>query len=282
MKALLILYFSFSYFCTYSQTDSLKHAKSKTSILSNKKKIFIHWGYNRGWYSNSDIHFYGEGFDFTLIDAVAKDRQTPFNWTDYFAIKNLTIPQTNLKIGYFFKNKLALSFGVDHMKYVMQTARHNQIKGVIDIGDPNDGIYNNEEIFLDGGFVFFEHTDGLNYINLEIDRYTKIKYWNILKKMLVLENNLGIGAGLLLPKTHTTMFRTRHRDEFNLAGYGFNCKAGLKFSIGQYFYLQTEFKGGFIDMPNIRISNDQSEGADQYFWFTQNNYLVGFSYRLRK
>jgi hypothetical protein len=76
------------------------------------------------------------------------------------------------------------------------------------------------------------------------------------------------------------MFRTKHRDDFSLAGYGFNGKIGLKLSVGSYFYLQTELKGGFINMPNIRISNDKTEGARQYFWFTQFNYLVGFNFRI--
>ena len=284
MKVLLILSFLSDPFYLLGQIDSTNliepNRKTSTKAIANKGKLFFHWGYNRGWYTKSDIHFHGDGFDFTLFDAVGKDRQTPFNWFDYFAIQNLTIPQTNLKIGYFIEDKWAITFGVDHMKYVMQTARYNEIKGFIDIENPNDGIYNNEDKFLDGGFVLFEHTDGLNYMNIEIDRYTLLKSCTLLKGNLILENNTGLGIGFLMPKTNTTMFRTKHRDDFNLAGYGFNGKTGFKFSVGKFFYLQSEIKGGFINMPNIRISNNKNEGADQYFWFTQFNYLVGFSYKL--
>lgn len=279
MRSAILILFVFVLSGLSAQSDSTNY-KSKKYYHLNKGKLFFHWGYNRAWYTKSDIHFYGEGFDFTLINATGKDRQTPFNWVDYFAIQNLTIPQTNLKIGYLFKDQWALSFGVDHMKYVMQTSIYNEINGFININNPNDGIYNNNHKFLDGGFVLFEHTDGLNYINLEIDRYTIIKRWNILKTNVIFENNTGFGVGFLLPKTNTTMFRTKHRDDFNLAGYGFNGKTGLKLSIGNYFYLQTEIKAGFINMPNIRISNNKTEGADQYFWFTQFNYLIGFSYNL--
>ncbi len=279
MRNPILIFFVFTSFGLFAQHDSTTYSY-KRQYNTNKSKLFFHWGYNRGWYSKSDIHFHGEGFDFTLIDAVGKDRQTPFNWVDYFAIQNLTIPQTNLKIGYFFKDKWAVSFGVDHMKYVMQTSIYNEIEGFIDIGNINDGVYGNQDKFLDGGFVLFEHTDGLNYMNLEIDHYTKIMGWSILNKKLVIENNTGLGMGFLMPKTNTTMFRTKHRDDFNLAGYGFNGKTGLKLSVGSYFYFQTEIKGGFINMPNIRISYDKSEGANQYFWFTQFNYLIGFNYKI--
>lgn len=281
MRSAILILFIFSFFVLSAKFDSTDY-KSKKQFSVNENKLFFHWGYNRAWYSKSDIHFHGDGFDFTLINATGKDRQTPFKWVDYFAIQNLTIPQTNLKIGYFFKNKWALSFGVDHMKYVMQTSIYNEISGVINVGNTNDGVYAYQDKFLDGGFVLFEHTDGLNYINLEVDHYTTIKCWTILKKKLAIESNNGFGFGFLLPKTNTTMFRTKHRDDFNLAGYGFSGKSGIKLSLGEYFYLQSELKGGFINMPNIRISSNKSEGADQHFWFTQLNYLVGFSYQIYK
>ena len=37
---------------------------------TNKGKIFVYWGWNRGYYSNSDIHFTGDGYDFILEDVV--------------------------------------------------------------------------------------------------------------------------------------------------------------------------------------------------------------------
>lgn len=37
----------------------------------NKGKFFFFWGGNRGWYSNSDITFTGNGYDFTIKDVEA-------------------------------------------------------------------------------------------------------------------------------------------------------------------------------------------------------------------
>ncbi len=272
MRNTILILFVFASSGLSAHSDS---TKCKRVSQVNKSRFFFHWGYNRGWYTKSDIHFKGNNYDFTLHNAVAKDRPTPFQWGDYLAIQNLTIPQTNLKMGYFISENLAVSFGVDHMKYVMQTYRYSRMSGTINNGGLHDGTFDNYNKFLDGGFVLLEHTDGLNYINLEVDRYTRLLNWRTLNTPFKLENNSGFGIGFLLPKTNATLFRSRHRDDFNIAGYGVNAKTGIKLSIGKYFYLQSEFKGGFINMPNIRISSDKSEGAKQNFLFSQFNWLLG-------
>ena len=77
---------------------------------TNKGKIFVYWGWNRGYYSNSDIHFTGDNYDFILKDVVAKDRQTKFNVDPYFNPSRITIPQTNFKAGYFISEKYNITF----------------------------------------------------------------------------------------------------------------------------------------------------------------------------
>ena len=78
-----------------------KPAKKKTS---NKGTWYMYWGWNYGWYTNSDISFKGDSYDFTLYDVVATDRQSPFGWDPYFKIDRVTIPQYNFRLGYFFNN----------------------------------------------------------------------------------------------------------------------------------------------------------------------------------
>lgn len=61
----------------------------------------MYWGWNRACYSTSDIRFSGEEYGFIIEDAVAHDRQTPFNTYDYFHPLRITTPQFNARIGYF-------------------------------------------------------------------------------------------------------------------------------------------------------------------------------------
>ena len=44
----------------------------------NKGKFYVSWGGNRETFSKSDIRFEGEGYDFTIQDATAKDK--PKGW----------------------------------------------------------------------------------------------------------------------------------------------------------------------------------------------------------
>jgi len=83
-------------------------AQSDTWVNSanegHKGKAFIYWGYNRAYYNKSDIHFKGDGYDFTLYDVEAKDMPEPFDADVYFNIKKLSIPQFNFRAGYFFSD----------------------------------------------------------------------------------------------------------------------------------------------------------------------------------
>ena len=64
-----------------------------TPINTDHKKgeFFFAWGYNWSWYSNSDIKFEGENYNFELKSVEATDRQTPFTFEKYFRFNSITI-----------------------------------------------------------------------------------------------------------------------------------------------------------------------------------------------
>jgi len=234
------------------------------------------WGWNRAWYSDSDIHFSGDNYDFTLDNVIAKDRQTKFDLAIYFHPKWITIPQTNFRLGYFIKHNYEISLGVDHMKYVVQQNQEVVINGELNNGTTYDGTYQNDSINIKKGFLEFEHTDGLNYINFEARRFDKVFSY----KNINLNITEGLGFGFLLPRTNTTLLNKERYDQFNLAGYGINSVLGLNINYKIYF-IQSELKGGFINMPNIRTTNNSSDKASQHFSYVQANFLVGVRFRLK-
>ncbi|MFM7596610.1 MAG: hypothetical protein ACKO4Y_10555, partial [Flavobacteriales bacterium] len=131
----------------------------------NKGSFYFYWGWNRAFYSPSTIRFSGNTYDFQLYDVVAVDRQSPFYPSLYFKPNKMTIPQYNARIGYYFKNDLQLSVGIDHMKYIMLHDQPSTINGYIYNSDtPYDGNYVNQPFVIAQDFLKFEHTDGLNYI----------------------------------------------------------------------------------------------------------------------
>lgn len=251
-------------------------------LHNNKGKFFVYWGWNRAAYSHSNISFRGESYNFKLLKVVAKDRQTPWDPAIYLNPALITIPQTNFKIGYFINDHYNLSFGVDHMKYVMVQDQTVKINGSISTeGSPYNGSYANDDIVLIDDFLTYEHTDGLNYINLELSRVDDVLKWSG-HELKNLEINIteGVGAGALLPKTNAKLFGQERHDDFHLAGYGLDVKLGLNVTFFKYFFIQGELKGGFIHMPDIRTTKFKSDKASQAFVFGEADLLFGVIFRV--
>jgi hypothetical protein len=246
--------------------------------VERKGDLFGGWGWNRAIYSDSDIRFKGEGYDFTLLSVHAKDRQTQFKAETYFGINTITIPQTNMRFGYFITDRISLSFGVDHMKYVMQNYQTVRIQGSIDNKDYADMIQEGT-ILLSPSFLTFEHTDGLNYINAEVEYHTGI--WK--KKIFQFNVFAGAGIGAMLPKSNVRLMGFERNDEFHLAGGGTNVKAGAELLIGKHFFLRYEGKAGFINMPDILTRNNgAADRASQHFFFGAMDGMFGFNVPLKK
>ena len=286
---------------SFAQNDSIKKERY---TAHNKGKFTISWGGNRAIYSDSDIHFTGEGYNFLVHNAEAHDK--PKGWhVDYIMPGSMTKPQTNFKLGYFFSDKYSVSVGVDHMKYVMTQKQIANVTGVINLpadqpGSYYNGGYNNTPVDLslngaqEGGFeegtspggipafLMFEHTDGLNYVYTEIARQDDISHWFGIKNTDKFQINIneGIGFGLLYPKTNTTLLGKERYDEFHVSGYGTSIKAGINFTIFKYFTIEGVLKGGYINMSDIRTTKSTSDNASQEFFFGETIIAFGGIFRL--
>jgi hypothetical protein len=270
-----------------SQETILETTAIKTNFKTkNKGKLYFYWGWNKAQYSYSDITFKGDDYNFTLLNIAAKDRQNPWDADLYLNPTNITIPQTVARVGYFFHDNWNFSMGFDHMKYVMVEQQPATIDGYIDLNNPVsefNGVYNNEYIYIDEDFLEFEHTDGLNYINVEISRVDNLGdylKWNSDKIQLNLIESFG--AGILYPKTNSTLLSKQRYDDFHLAGFGLSLKAGVNLTLFNHFFIQTEFKTGYIDMANIRTTNSTSDSASQELFFFQRNISFGYIFQLVK
>jgi len=257
----------------------------KVEATSNKGKIYAFWGWNRGWYSDSDIHFTGDNYDFTLNDVEAKDRQSKLGIDPFLNLGRITIPQTNFRIGYFINDKIDISIGVDHMKYVMVSVQETEITGNINSNAGYDGSYINNDLTITEDFLKFEHTDGLNYLNAEItynQNLLDVFRINLNPNKIELNYLVGFGIGVMMPRSNVTLMDFTRYDEFHFAGYGFAAKTGLNLTFYKHFFIRTEYKAGFIDMPDIRTTPNESDKASQHFLFTEWNFGFGVVFKLFK
>ena len=268
---------------TYSQVTKSKNDKY-TKI--NKGKVFVYWGGNRANYSKSDINFRGNRYNFTLKNIVADDKPKGYH-IDYINPLRMTIPQTNFKVGYFISNHYNVSIGVDHMKYVLRQNQISKISGFINLPDSDEGsvfngTYVNDNISLTKDFIVFEHTDGLNYINMEIARVDDISNMFNIQNTDIIQINLteGISGGLLFPKTNSTLLLKERNDEFHISGYGLSAKAGLNFTFFKHFFIEGNVKGGYINMNDIRTTQFSNDRASQSFFFLERIIVLGGIFRI--
>lgn len=261
---------------TYSQEVTTNPYTS-----GNKGKIFIYWGGNRGYYSSSDIHFKGNDYDFIVHNAKSHDK--PKGWhADYINPTRMTIPQTNFRLGYYFTDKYSLSFGFDHMKYVLTQNQEAYVSGSY----PNKGSYSevleNGNTKLTEDFLKFEHTDGLNYVNLELARTEDIsRFVGIYNTDKVQLNAVaGVGSGILFPRTNATVLGRERNDEFKVAGYGVSGKIGANVTFFKHFFVQYEAKAGYINILKTPVSNISSEYAKHDFTFVESILVIGGIFKL--
>ena len=186
-----------------------------------------------------------------------------------------------IRIGYFFKENYTISIGVDHMKYLATENQTVRIDGTINTGSPFDKVYNNENIILEKDFLEFEHTDGLNYISLEVKRFDEFgQLLGISSPNFKLNVTEGIGGGLLYPRTNATLLGKERYDEFHISGWGISASVGLNITFLKHFFIQSDVKLGYINMPNIRTTNNAADSASQSFSFVENTIVFGGRFRI--
>lgn len=289
---LFLLIFSKKLSAQQNTSASEQAPKIGKSIFSNEVKrnfsrkgdFFVTWGYNHSWYDKSDINFKGPGYDFTLKNVVAHDRQTDLSW-NYLKPSLITIPQFNFHFGYFIKDNYSISLGWDHMKYVMDIPQRVQIEGYIDPTISNPGVptgsyagkYNGQYINVGPDMLRFEHTDGLNYASVELERYDDI--WVPRSQRTSLTMETGIGVGAVVPRSEVYLFETGENNYWNLAGYGVSAKLGFKLYITKGLYLQNSTKVGYINLSKIHTTGrNDIDGASQKIKYVENYTVLGYQF----
>jgi hypothetical protein len=220
----LIIFISFNFSTKNFAQDSLKFAK--------ETGFYFSWGYNKDYFSKSDIHFENSGsdnYDFKILDCKAKDRP---GFKDILKT-DITIPQFVYRLGYYFKKKsqFGIEINFDHAKYIVtddQTLRvTGQIRGrAID----KDTLVNND-------FVHLEHTNGANYLMANL--LYRIKLFESKNGNSALSLVFKTGMGTVIPKTDVTFMGTRLDNQFHIAGFIAGEEIAIRYRI--YKGIMTEF-----------------------------------------
>ena len=256
LTASLLLFFSVTAF-----------AQKKPVQLNHRKgQVNVFWGWNTAMYGKSDISFKGIDYDFTLYNVRAQDLpRRPFKE-----------PQNNFGVGYFFKDNMAIIFSFDHMKYVMTQDQTVRMKGSITRNSPYKGTYDGDQK-LTTDFLTYEHTDGLNYITLEFEKYHS---WYAAKNNRFMVSGMwGAGAAILNPRTDAHLLNYPRSNRYHVSGYGFAAKVAAEVTVLKVITGKIENKFGYINMPDVAMHEKGIEGkAKQSFFFSEMEWMIGMNF----
>lgn len=266
-----------------SSQSAWKNKKQKVSHAQGT--LFGYWGYNRSAYTKSNIRFAGPGYDFTLGGAKAHDNPSPLSSGYYWDFNNITVPQFNGRIGYYFRHHWALSFGYDHMKYIFQDRNEVTLSGEIDPGVDNvtnwSGLYNGEQVTTNRNTFHYENSDGLNYLRLELMRTDLLLAFGS-KDQFAVSSNIGVAAGSILSFNDFDFAGTKSMRTISMSGYGLSGHASLRFEFFRHVFVQTQLSGGFNHQLKVRTRrNDPSSFAKHAYGYGMFDTSVGFLLYIR-
>jgi len=270
---LLFILFSFS-FGSYSQYGGKKKESTE------KGTMFLYWGYNRTHYTKSNLRFVGPGYDFTLNGAKAVDRPEPFSVDSYFNPRNITIPQFNVRVGYYYKKDWALSFGYDHFKYYLKNGNHVNLTGQIDPGDDTvtnwSCSYDGQPVVTDFNTLHYENTNGMNYIRAELMRSFDWYKPRNGKRNFVVTGILGLSVGTILSVNDFNFAGQFDRVTYSISGYGVSAHSGVRLEFFKHLFIQADLNTGFVHQLRVRTRpNDRSSYARQALGFIEYNAVIG-------
>jgi len=279
MKSFVV--FALAILSVFPSIAQVKHKQKKSTAAGT---IFFYWGYNRSYYTKSNIRFSGgESYDFKLKDVRATDRPDKFDAGVYFNPTTITVPQYNARLGYYINDKWALTIGVDHYKYVMADKNNVLIDGFIAQGVDTNwvGNFSDEPVVTDIDQFHYENTNGVNFIRLELMRSFDI--WELgRKRQFAITGNLGAGIGPMLTFNDLNFGQLHTFATPSLSGYGLGLNGSVRFEFFKHFFLSVESGLGFVHLTHVRTRpDDRNQFARQAFGFSSYFATAGVLFYLR-
>lgn len=220
-------------------------------------KWYAHWGYHRAQYGRSDLRLVGPGIDLTLHDIRATDMPAPFDPKVHLNPAAFTIPQFNARIGRRVRDSqrgaLWISAGWDHLKYKVPHTVH-EASGTV------EGVsYNRSDFDWAWRDFNFEHSDGLNFIRLAVERDVEFgragrtrQTWDTANRKFRWGLQGAGSLGLVLCATDVRWQGVRTKHFWHVSGAGASASAGLWFQWGRLRAL-ARVQGGFLSVGNSRF-----------------------------
>lgn len=241
--------------------------------LSDEKSWYVSWGYNKDYWSDSDISISQPSLNnnFTVHDVHAGDSP---GWDTGIFNKNIMAAQYNIRIGYFFNptRTWGIELSFDHTKYNTNFNQVAHISGIIN-GQPV-----NQNSVLTANYFYYAMHNGAN--NLMLNLVRRKPMLTIPKAMLQLVGIGKMGMGVMLPHPENTIFG-HHVDVgpktwsncfgwdhgwWQMGGWTAGVELGLQLVYHKRVYLEFTDKEAYASLSEIQVYQGD---ARQTVWLNE-------------
>ena len=234
-------------------TGTLNQLTAQTKKKDRKKEFYFSWGYNKEWYTRSNIKIdqpaLGNHYSFENIQG----HDHP-GWDNGIFNKAISIPQYNYRFGLFLNKEkgIAVEINFDHTKFIFadQAAR---IKGTLNY-KPIDSTVN----FSQPNFHYYLN-NGANFLLFNIVKRTHL-YKSKNEKLKV--DFLGkLGVGPVIPHVDNAFFGKGNKAGFQLGGWNVGAEAVIRTTFFNTLFLEYCNKLDYARYSNLSVYNGTAKHA---------------------
>jgi hypothetical protein len=231
-----------------SGTASAQEARQKKYLgFVGNGSFYFSWGYNKEWYTPSTIHVRQDalGNNYKLVNVSAHDHP---GWDEGLFEKELTIPQYNYRLGYFFNEKqdFAIEINFDHTKYIVRQGQQVRVKGKVN-GQETDKVI---PYTYENGFYYYLN-NGANFLLFNL-----VKRWGLYRtpsNYLKVDLLTKAGVGPVIPHVENSFFGNDNKPGFQIGGWNAGLETALRVTAMKYVYLEFSQKVDYARYSGLDV-----------------------------
>lgn len=209
--------------------------------------LYFSWGYNEEWYTRSTVHVQQDmlGNDYDLMHVHAHNHR---GWDEGLFHEQLSIPQYNYRLGYYFNKKqdLGIEINFDHTKYIITDGQEIQLKGKLGNTSVDKSILFSQA----NGFYYFLN-NGANFLLFNVVKRVGLYHTKNNNLRVDLTGKAGIGP--VIPHVQNSFFGEPNQQHFQLGGWNTGLETALRVSIMRYAYVEFSQKIDYARYSGLKI-----------------------------
>lgn len=229
--------------------------KAQHKRTYRKGEFYISWGYNKEWYTRSDLHIKQPelGNDYTFNNLKGHDRP---GWNNQLFKKAISIPQYNYRLGYFFNPEKGwgVEINFDHTKFIFKDGQDVSLTGKLNGRQVDTTIHFSDE----SGFHYYLN-NGANFLLFNLVKRCEL-YTSRDEKIKI--DFLGkAGIGPVIPHVDNSFFGNSNKPDFQFGGWNVGVEAGIKASFYNYVFLEYTNKLDYARYSNLKVYKGKAKQA---------------------